>query len=354
MDKAQIILHIHHPVNYTLYDTKWIPRSAKFIALGNHAKGTGALDIFEIDHGKLNVIQQSVKAKALKCGTFGASTYQNRAIATGDFDGNLQIWDIECLQTPIYKAKAHKSIVNCVDGVGGLAVGEGAAEIVTGSRDGSVKVWDARQKEEPVAIFEPVEGGESRDCWAVAFGHSYNKHDRCVASGYDNGDIKLFDLRNMSLRWECNVKNGVCGLQFDRKDISINKLVATCLEGKLHVFDMRTQHPKLGFESLTQKAHKSTIWGVSHVPQNRDLFITMAGNGSLNLWKYNYPSKRVSTDTDGLKKGVVGYLTSLQNLTLSSQPISSFDWNADKLGLGVCSSFDQSLRVLIVTKLNLF
>ena len=40
-------------------------------------------------------------------------------------------------------------------------------------------------------------------------GHAYNVHDRCLCAGYDNGDIKLFDLRNMSLRWETNVKNGV-------------------------------------------------------------------------------------------------------------------------------------------------
>ena len=58
MDKAQIILHIHHPVNFTLYDSKWIPRSAKFISLGNHPKGTGALNIYEIDHGKLNVVKE--------------------------------------------------------------------------------------------------------------------------------------------------------------------------------------------------------------------------------------------------------------------------------------------------------
>ena len=43
----------------------------------------------------------------------------------------------------------------------------------------------------------------------VCAGHAYNTHDRCVASGYDNGDIKLFDLRAMSLRWETNIKNGV-------------------------------------------------------------------------------------------------------------------------------------------------
>lgn len=32
--------------------------------------------------------------------------------------------------------KAHKEIINSIDGVGGLGIGEGAPEIVTGSRDG--------------------------------------------------------------------------------------------------------------------------------------------------------------------------------------------------------------------------
>lgn len=40
-------------------------------------------------------------------------------------------------------------------------------------------------------------------------GHAFNDQDRCVCAGYDNGDVKLFDLRNMSLRWETNIKNGV-------------------------------------------------------------------------------------------------------------------------------------------------
>lgn len=36
----------------------------------------------------------------------------------------------------MYSVKAHKEIINCIDGVGGLGIGEGAPEIVTGSRDG--------------------------------------------------------------------------------------------------------------------------------------------------------------------------------------------------------------------------
>lgn len=33
----------------------------------------------------------------------------------------------------------------------------------------------------------------------------------------------------------------------------MNKLVATCLESKVHIFDMRTQHPVKGFAHLTEK-----------------------------------------------------------------------------------------------------
>ena len=85
---------------------------------------------------------------------------------------------------------------------------------------------------------------QARECWALAFGDAHCDAERCLAAGYDNGDVKLFDLRTNRLRWSANLGNGVCGLQFDRRDIAMNKLVATCLEGQCHVFDMRTQHPK--------------------------------------------------------------------------------------------------------------
>ncbi|KAK2568689.1 Dynein axonemal assembly factor 10 [Acropora cervicornis] len=106
---------------------------------------------------------------------------------------------------------------------------------------GSVKVWDPRQKDKPVANMAPAEGD------------AYSTEERSVVAGYDNGDIKMFDLKKMAVRWETNVKNGVCGLEFDRKDIMMNKLVATTLESKFHVFDVRTQHPEKGFASLSEK-----------------------------------------------------------------------------------------------------
>jgi hypothetical protein len=41
-------------------------------------------------------------------------------------------------------------------------------------------------------------------CRCVAFGNSYNDEERCVLAGYDNGDVKMFDLR----------MNKVCPWQF--------------------------------------------------------------------------------------------------------------------------------------------
>lgn len=58
-------------------------------------------------------------------------------------------------------------------------------------------------------------------------------------TSYDNGDIKLFDLRTMQLRWDTNVKNGVTHVAFDRKDIKMNKLAVSCLEATMIVYDMR-------------------------------------------------------------------------------------------------------------------
>ena len=43
----------------------------------------------------------------------------------------------------------------------------------------------------------------------------------------------------MTARWETNIGTGVCSVQFDRKDIAMNKLLVTGLESKMRVYDLR-------------------------------------------------------------------------------------------------------------------
>jgi len=80
--------------------------------------------------------------------------------------------------------------------------------------------------------------------------------------------------------------------------------------------------------------------------QKKILFCSFFSNFS------KYPTNRVAKDENGQDMGVPGSIQLLQNVGLATQPISSFDWSPDKLGLAVSTSFDQTLRVILVTKLN--
>ena len=53
---------------------------------------------------------------------------------------NKHFRNLESAELPVYSVKAHKEIINCLDGVGGAGIGEGAPEIVTGSRDGTLTI----------------------------------------------------------------------------------------------------------------------------------------------------------------------------------------------------------------------
>ena len=66
-----------------------------------------------------------------------------------------------------------------------------------------------------------------------------------------------------------------------------------------------------------------------------------------------YPAKRALPDADGVLTGVAGTLVELNRVGLSTQPINALDWHTDKLGLCVTAAFDQTVRVCVVTKLNL-
>lgn len=85
LEKPQIICHIEKSVNYSLFDAKWIPCSAKFVVMGSRPRGTGIIQIYEVSSGELILVKEIERSQPVKCGTFKASSLRDRHLATGDF-----------------------------------------------------------------------------------------------------------------------------------------------------------------------------------------------------------------------------------------------------------------------------
>lgn len=58
LEKPQIIAHIQKSLNYTVFDCKWIPCSAKFVCMGNFARGTGVLQVYEVQRGDVQLVKE--------------------------------------------------------------------------------------------------------------------------------------------------------------------------------------------------------------------------------------------------------------------------------------------------------
>lgn len=87
--KPQIICHIEKSVDYSLFDVKWIPCSAKFVVMGSRPRGTGIIQIYELSSGELKLVKDIERSNQMKCGTFKASNFRDRYLATGDFKVSL-------------------------------------------------------------------------------------------------------------------------------------------------------------------------------------------------------------------------------------------------------------------------
>ena len=69
INKPLMICHVEKPVNYTLYDCKWIPQSARFIVVGSQPRGTGMIEIFEVVHNDVASVKH-VSTNRLNLSTF--------------------------------------------------------------------------------------------------------------------------------------------------------------------------------------------------------------------------------------------------------------------------------------------
>jgi WD40 repeat protein len=172
-DAPQILEHTSQNLQFTPFDCRWIPSSARFVVLGQTPKAKGIMQVYQLEKGKIKKVHEWEKEFGIKSATFKASPVSIRDMACVDYKGKLLIFDIEYGKEK-FRVQAHTGMANTIDGIGGKGAEFGAPELVTGGTDGCVRVWDPRQ-EAPVVSLEPsVQETVKPDCWSVAFGNAYN------------------------------------------------------------------------------------------------------------------------------------------------------------------------------------
>lgn len=91
MERPLLFTHITRVENFAVFDTKWIPQTAKFVAIGGRANSTGLIKVFELNGNEIDVVREINKKNTFKCAAFGLSRFKNGYLSIGDFGGSLQI-----------------------------------------------------------------------------------------------------------------------------------------------------------------------------------------------------------------------------------------------------------------------
>lgn len=105
---------------------RWVPGTARFVSLGSQPRGTGTLQLWELDGAELSQSEAEERRAGLKCGCFGAGSPGRLAIGT--CSGQLQIVDAERLgasadgdsaaagcSSTVFSVQAHEGLVNGLD-----------------------------------------------------------------------------------------------------------------------------------------------------------------------------------------------------------------------------------------------
>lgn len=325
-------------INYTPFSIHWLPYSPKLITIGESFNNKGVLQIYNLTKGRLILETIYTQDFPSKCCSFGVSSFSSRDLALGDFDGNLKIIDLERGQTNFEIKKAHKDIIQSIDGLG-IKNHLGTSEVVTGGKDGFVKLWDLRS-DKPCLILEPDIKKNYPECWTVACADC--NQDKKIGIGYDNGDIKIFDLRMDKLLFGENLKFGICSIEFDRKNIPLNKMAVSTLGSKIYLYDLNNLEQNDNNENKNMRYKKlydevnTTIWGTKFLPQRRDVFVSLGGDGSLNLYKFD------QKDFDENNNGKINIIS---NNKICNAPIIGFDWHLIKNGLACLVSLDKTIKI---------
>jgi len=318
-------------LEFTALSLDWIPMSARIVAVGAHPKGHGVLSVFALSGRELCKTNSVTTEKPLRCGTFDLGDQQEREFCCGDFSGDLSVWDLETL-TQTGRVNAHADILNSIAGGG-----QDSSEILTGGRDGEVKLWDRRALLRPTVKMLPESNSTKCDCWTVT--HSGGGL-RLVSAGFDNGDVKVFDLRSTRVLWETNVSRGVSDINIVSDDdcSTGRRLIAGTVQGKLYAWDASAPSANV----LSLHMDKSTVWKTQLMRgDQKAILASCLGSGALCFTELRDLNTTTSPTTEHQHMHQV-----------CDVPLISLAVSRDKPGLAATAACDNTIRLFFYTPIK--
>ena len=139
-----------------------------------------------------------------------------------------------------------------------------SARFATAHFEGQLLVWDAQGQ-----ILTGFQANRS-NLWSVTF----HPQDHCVASGGDDGYIRLWDL---ALGYPCQTLNhgaAIHGLAFLNQG---QQLISGGDDGQVRIWDLATG------DCTHWQAHEQTVWAIA-LNRDQTILATASDDGTVKLW----------------------------------------------------------------------
>jgi WD40 repeat protein len=127
----------------------------------------------------------------------------------------------------------------------------------------------------------------SRDCWALA---AYDEGN-VLAGGYENGDVKIFDLRQRRVFWESNLSCGVQDVQFGGSKLT---MFVGLTDGSLQAFGcFNDSMNPMKISGQQSSSRGKCVWGMD-THRQQDMIVVYNGDGELQLWEFSPKSPEMN------------------------------------------------------------
>ena len=193
-----------------------------------------------------------------------AFSSDGRTLASADFTGAIQLWDVQAREPLGEPIRAH------TDQIWGLAISPDGRTFASASDDGTVKLWDVRTH----ALVGQIPVGNKGVMSSVAF----SPDGSTLATGGAGGYLRLWDARSRRPLGRPLVghRDKVVGVAFSPDGHS---LASASFDGTVRLWDVPSGRPRGRFTN----GHEGLVLSVAFSPDGNTL-ASSGSDGTVRLW----------------------------------------------------------------------